>query len=100
DRVRSLEIIETRIGVQSHMRQYCPRRLQLPSVRDVLKDSLVCGRGPRYFGKRQFEADQGDALQNPRLQRECERLRSAFRVQVLVPGEFGVVPRIAEFPPG
>ena len=51
------------------------------------------------FSERQLEAYNGDLLQDRRgLQIEGQHLRQAFGIQVLIPGEFGVVPGISEFP--
>ncbi len=82
------------------MRGKLPRRLQLATISDGLRNSFVrsCGAGDLSEG--QLKPDQREALQDGCIPVEGQGLGCTLRIQVFVPSEFGVVPRIAKLTSG
>src|ERR1035441_6882248 len=93
-----VKIVKTRIRSEFQPRCELPLRLYLAAVRDALNDALIVDRNSGDFSERQLEAYKGDLLQDRRAQIEGQHLRQALGIEVLVPGEFGVVPGVSEFP--
>src|SRR5205823_8770878 len=95
--ISAAKIVEARVSAQLHAGNNLPSGLKLATVGDVLDDALVHCLGSRNLCQGQLETDQRDSLQHRSVKLKGKTLGSAFRIEVPVPGEFGVVPGIAKF---
>src|ERR1700737_3393657 len=93
-------VVKARVSAQLDPASELPKRLQLPSINHRVIETLIIRRCSLVLREWQLKSDHAEFFEQGRLRIEREGLARSLRVQILIPNEFRVEPRIGEFPAG
>src|ERR1700687_2662794 len=93
-------VVKARVSAQFDPASELPKRLQLFSINHRVIETLIIHRCSLVLRKWQLKSDHAEFFEPGRLHIEREGLARSLRVQILIPNEFRVEPRIGEFSAG
>src|ERR1700676_3929203 len=93
-------VVKARVSAQFDSASELPKRLQLFSINHRVKKTLIIHRCSLILREWQLKSDHAEFFEQGRLHIERDGLARSLRVQILIPNEFRVEPRIGEFSGG
>src|ERR1700730_8310526 len=90
-------VVKARVSVQFDPGPEPPERLQLLSIDRGVVQALIVRRCPFVLREWQLETNEAEFLEDGGLHVEREGLGGSLGVQILIPNQLRVKPRIGEF---